>query len=356
MLIPAEEHPRPSSRPSVTRTAQLDLLQLEMPSMQMIGQLVRFHERCLLWYHGCYHGPTFRAELQAKTHPNMETILVDADLQWSGLLFAILAGSLICANDRTLTSWRFKKADIAKQASSWYRAAVSCLNVSNYTAHHSLHAVQAIATLTVSAHTLGLSTEQSVLLGAALKIAQSLGIHRLEFLPSIDVISADSTAEQRQKVLTRETCRRVWSQLCAQDWFSVSVTEAYNINPLFSTSAKPGNRDFLTMEAIPESIPTYVSYGNYLNDIARIIAGLQEALASSHTALTQYKHVLEYDAKMRSLATKDRPVYFNVTEQIDPTWQDFVPWARRSLTICFSHKSKWISFAYAISRLRWCSW
>lgn len=319
-------------------TAQIKLLQLEIPSIQMVWQLVQFHERCLLWYHGCYHGPTFRTELQRRIDPQTDEISVQDDLQWSALLFAVLSGSLICANDRKLASWNFRKIDIAKQAARWYQASITCLEVADFTARHSLSAVQAIATLSLSAHMLGFSSKQVVLLGAALRIAQSLGIHRLAFDRFLDTITPESTAEQRLDVLSREIRRRLWSQLCVQDWFSAPSTEAYNINPLFATSAKPGNRDFLTMETIPEHIPTYVSYSNYLNDIARLIAGLQEALASSHTALSQYERVVEFDADMRSLATKGRPIYFDITQQVHPSWQDFVPWARRCLTICFSHK------------------
>ncbi|KPI36859.1 uncharacterized protein AB675_11808 [Cyphellophora attinorum] len=260
------------------------------------------------------------------------------DPPWSALLFAILAGSIICANDKQLAYWSFRKVDVAKQATRWYNATVKCLEAADFTAKYSLKSVQAIATLTVSAHTLGLSSKQAVLLACATKIAQSLGIHRLSLEPSTDTITSRSRDDDRKEVLERETCRRLWSQLCAQDWFSAPSNDGYSINPLFSTSIKPANRDFITMEIVPDHIPTYVSYGNYLYDIARLLAGLQEALALSHTLLSRYERVIEFDAEMRDLATKQRPIYFNVTEPVDPDWQDFVPWARRSLTICFSHK------------------
>ena len=319
-------------------THDTDSLQMELPPTQLIWQLVRFHERSLLWYHGCYHGPSLRTELQDQLEVGNGSVVVNSDLQWAALLLAILAGSLICANDRQLLHWKFRKVDVAKQAARWYNASIACLDAADYAARHTLHAVQAIATLTISAHVLGFSNKQFVLLGGALKIAQALGIHKLDLEPTI--ITQTSTEEEKQRVLNRETRRRLWSQLCVQDWFSVPTTEACNINPLFATSIKPGNRDFLTMELVPDEIPTYVSYGNYLNDIARLLAGLHEALASSHTVPSQYERVIEFDADMRELATRGRPVYFNVTQPIDPNWQDFVPWARRSLTICFSHKSK----------------
>jgi hypothetical protein len=329
--------PRIASQPE--SAVQANLLQLELPPSEMIWQLVRFHERSLLWYHGCYHGPTLRDQLQCHVDTQTDTITASSDYQWTALLFAILAGSLICANDRQLMEWRFRKSDVAKQATRWYKASIICLDRADYAANHSLDAVQAIATLTVSAHSLGFSNKQSVLLGAALKISQSLGIHKLVKNASIDSITPFSTIEDKRRILDREIRRRLWSQICVQDWFCVPSTEACNINPLFATSVKPSNRDFLTMEHVPDDIPTYVSYGNYLNDIARLIAGLQEALASSHTPLTQYERVMEFDAEMRDLATKGRPIYFDVTQPLDRDWQDFVPWARRSLTICFSHKS-----------------
>ena len=61
------------------------------------------------------------------------------------------------------------------------------------------------------------------------------------------------------------------------------------------------------------------------------------AMTRACTPYTRYEQVLLFDKKMRKLA-KEIPGYFNVTTPIHPSWPVFIPWARRSLTICFAHK------------------
>ncbi|KAG9696247.1 Clavaminate synthase-like protein, partial [Aureobasidium melanogenum] len=92
------------------------------------------------------------------------------------------------------------------------------------------------------------------------------------------------------------------------------------------------------MEPLPEATPTYISYGNYVNDIARLVAEHHSAKAQTSTAFLMYEKVLQYDAKMRNLARNKMPAYFSVTTPIEESWACFIPWARRSLTICFAHK------------------
>jgi hypothetical protein len=316
-------------------------LQMLLPEITHIWKLVDYHELYLLWYHGCYHGPTFRSELQSilPSEPGNDTLDISGvDLQWLALLFSIMAGSLTCTTDRRLEQWRFSKSEVVKLSMQWYKASIFCLNQAEWTMNHSIYSVHAIATLTMSAHPLGRSSELSVLLGAAVKIAQSLGLDRLDHAPVLESIDASSSEEQRYRLLQREIGRRVWSQLCVQDWMSLPFTESHSISPLDFSTTKPSSRDHLTMEPIPSTFPTYVSYGNYLFEIAKLMVGHHEATLRSTTPYTKYEQVLEYDARMRMLATKGMPRYFHVVEPIDRSWPEWVPWARQSLTICFAHK------------------
>ncbi|ETI23861.1 hypothetical protein G647_05668 [Cladophialophora carrionii CBS 160.54] len=104
------------------------------------------------------------------------------------------------------------------------------------------------------------------------------------------------------------------------------------------SSTKPSSRDHLTMEPIPPTFPTYISYGNYLFEIAKLMVGHHKATIRSTTPYTKYEQVLAYDAQMRTLAPTGMPRYFHVVEPTHPSWPEWVPWARRSLTICFAHK------------------
>jgi Fungal Zn(2)-Cys(6) binuclear cluster domain len=326
-----------------TGTAQMSFLQLLLPSRKQVVDMVEYHNSSILWYHGSYHGHTFCKELAEVYQSPGGLQIRDMDLQWAALLFSIMAASMTCASDQTATGWGFQKAERTKLTHQWFKATTTCLHLSGYMLRHHIYSVQAIATLTMSAHILGYSNEQSVLLGVALKIAQSLGLQRLG--PDVDDIRVGTESlrhvispAHRERLVKRETGRRLWLQLCIQDWFSIPFSEMYSINrPQFST-IKPANCDEETLEALPEDIPTNTSFANYLYEIAALMPQIHDATVGSNTLYTKYQHVLDFDAKMRALATDGMPHFFSMREGLEASWPTFVPWARRSLTICFAHK------------------
>ncbi|KEF58178.1 uncharacterized protein A1O9_06104 [Exophiala aquamarina CBS 119918] len=321
--------------------AQETFLQMLLPSVDSIWKLVDYHELYLLWYHGCYHGPTLRWELYSvlSSQEQVSSLMIRGlDLQWLALLFAVITGSLTCATSRQLEQLGFSKSEAVKLSMQWYKATIICLNQAEYTTNHTIYSLHAIATLTMSAHPLGRSSELSILMGSALKIAQSLGLDQLRQNPALEQILPTTSEEQRHTLLRLEVGRRLWSQLCIQDWMSLPFAGNHCINPLHFTTTKPSSRNHLTMDPIPATFPTYVSYGNYLFEIAKLMATHHEAMLRATTPFTKYEQVLDFDSRMRTLATQDMPRYFHVVEPIDPAWPKWVPWARRSLTICFAHK------------------
>lgn len=249
----------------------------------------------------------------------------NANFQWVALLFAVLTGSLVCAPSEQIRAWGFRETERETLSRQWYAAVNTCLTKAHYTANHSIFSCQAIATLTIAAHPLGSSNSHSVMLATAVRIGQSLGLHRL-----VD--------EKAGSVVEREIGRRVWAQLCVQDWFSIPFSEAYLINPLYSTSSLPRNcHDVDLGRTLPDSIPTITSYCRFLTEIAALMPKLQDAMAESNTLYTKYQAVMKYDKEMRTLATSGRPVFLtNVAVQ--PNWPKYIPWARRAIAISSSHK------------------
>ncbi|KAK5048663.1 hypothetical protein LTR84_005754 [Exophiala bonariae] len=324
-------------------------LQSLIPSLEHIWMLVDYHEVYLLWYHCCYHGPTFRSELEsviAEQEDKSKLNITGVRLQWLALLFSIMAASLTCTSEQRLESWGFSKSEAGHLSIQWYKATITCLYQGEWTSDHDMYSVQAVTTLTMSAHSLGRSTELSVLLAAALKIAQVLGLDRLDHNQALEDIDTTSSQDKRHSLLIREVGRKLWSQLCMQDWMSLPFTGNYNINPAHFRTTKPSSRDHLTMEPLPTTFPTYISYGNYLFDIAKLGVRHHEANLKSTTPFTKYQHVLDYDSQMRDLATKGMPRYFHVMEPVDTLWPQWVHWARSSLTVCFAHKIIMIHRAY----------
>ncbi|KAF2663495.1 hypothetical protein BT63DRAFT_379867 [Microthyrium microscopicum] len=309
---------------------QLDMLQTLLPSKKHVYQLVDFHSVCLVWYHGSYNTVVFQNELDdfyTKYQGNVKHF--DVNLQWVALLFSLLTGAITCATDNSANHWGFQLEERLKLSNQWYNATITCLNLSDYMEQHTIYSVQALSSLTISAHTIGKSNTQSVLLSAANRIAESLGLNRL------GEEQASSVAARRIK---RETGRRIWCQLCTQSWFSIPFSESFTLNPKHFDTAKPLNCNDSSTQELPLQIPTMTSYCNYLYDIAALMPQLQEAMASSNTLYTKYEQVLLYDEKMRALVKASLPTFLSNHSPLPESWPIFVPWARRMLALCAAHK------------------
>ncbi|CAN9343005.1 unnamed protein product [Alternaria alternata] len=280
-----------------SRDAQLDVLELLLPDKTHIIQLVEYHNTSILWYHGSYSSAMFGSDLDlfmGEYEGNVRH--EDLNLQWLGLLFAIMTGSITCAPSSIYRSWGFSSEERMVLSQRWYEATVTCLEVAGYIETHTIYSVQAIATLTIAAHILGKSNSQSILLASAGRIAQSLGLHRLG--PE-NAAGATSKEQLRQ----REAGRRVFNQLCTQDWFQIPFSESYSLNPRFFKTSKPLNCNDEDMVPLPLSTPTQASYCNYRYDIAALMPQLLDAMTGCNTLFTKYEQVLRYDEKMRKLAT-----------------------------------------------------
>ena len=309
-----------------TGAAQMSFLQLLMPNRKQVFDMVEYHIDSILWYHGSFHGPTFRRELNEIYQSPSGFQVRSCDLRWLALLYAVMANSLTNANHHTAQSWDFSSDERPKLTTQWFKASVTCLNLSNYMLRHHIYSVQTITTLTMCAHTLGFSAEQSVLLGGALKIAQSLGLQRL---------STDDE-DSLERIIKRETGRRVWSQLLIQDWFAIPSSDMYSINHLHYTTKRSMYCDDETMKPVAEDTPCMSTFLNQLLDYAILMPAAHDGLCNSNSLHAKYQHVLDYDAKLRAI---DLPPILSMKEQLKADWPKWIPWARRSLTICAAHKT-----------------
>ncbi|CEL09320.1 hypothetical protein ASPCAL12458 [Aspergillus calidoustus] len=308
-------------------SSSLTVLQLLLPEPRCVQRIVQYHCDSLLWYHASFHTVVFQQEVtQFLERHGCRIDQPTLDLQWVALLFAVLAGSMTCAPPAMALSWGFGEQERCTIARRWFKAALVCLNRADYTSNHSIYAVECIATMTSSAHMLGHSNSHSVMLATAVRIAQSLGLHLLGS-------GGDDTPNT---VVRKEIGRRVWTELCIQDWFSIPFSESYFIHLLdFSTSAPMNCRDE-EMTALSDDEPTSMSYHRILYGVARLMPRLQDDLAQSNTPYTKYEHVLRYDTQMRTLA-KQVPRWLKNTP-LHPCWPRHVPWARHCLSISSAHK------------------
>jgi hypothetical protein len=143
--------------------------------------------------------------------------------------------------------------------------------------------------------------------------------------------------------------RGCWKCCGQRDWSSslVSVVQSGLVQhsllrdlpcqPIYSTSAPPSNSLDHDLATVGTEVLTITSYSCFLRDIAVIMPQLQDGLVSCNTPYTRYEKVLQWDARLRGLATRERPL-FMTNVPLDPRWPRWVSWARRTLAITSSHK------------------
>ena len=313
-------------------------LQNLIPSRIQMIQLVDYHEAYLLWYLNCIHGPTFRMELNKALEAPEGVQLKTLDLQWSALLFAILAASIVCTSHSVAHSWGFSKAQKRHLSIQWYEAAISCLQLGDYTARPNVYSIQTIQVLSMSAHTIGFSNKQFVLFGAALKIAQNLGLQRLDYDPDLDEITAGEagiTLSRNDVLIRRETGRRIWAQLCTVDWFSIPSSNMYSINKQHFTTSKPRKVDNETTLSAEGWMPLAIDFGNLLYDIASLLAQFHDSVITLSDPAAKYDQVLKYDSRMRALSISllSYPYVDEFTSR--PPW---TRWVKGVVSIVQAHK------------------
>lgn len=335
-----EDQPEFSNGFGKSSIAQLAYLQSLLPRREQAFQLVEYHIHNVLWYNVNFHGDTFLRELAQNYDRPGGLQIREVDLRWVALLFAVLAGTMTCTSDQDTVAWGVSHGERGNLSRQWYKASVNCLNLADYTWRHHLNSVQAICVLTLSAHTLGFSNTHTTLLGSVIKMAQGLGMHRLELEPEEIIPSSVPITDtaKRDRVLRREIGRRLWQQICTQDWFSIPFSEMYLIQHKHFTSLPPQHIDEETLLPISPHEPALVSFSKCAKEIAAIMPEHHDSLLTATTLYQKYEQVLHYDARLKALATEGLPTYFSHNTPIMPYWPGWVSWARRSLRITVAHK------------------
>ncbi|KAL4902890.1 hypothetical protein BDW74DRAFT_186556 [Aspergillus multicolor] len=291
--------------PGPDRASAGAYLQLLLPRRALVERLVAFHCDNVLWYHGSFDENEFLNQVDAFYRVAQGRVSHHSvDLQWLALFFAVLCGAISCAPGRSAESWGFQPWQQTCLAQRWYKAVSTCLHHADFTACHSVYAIQAVGTLTMSAHLLGFSNSLSVLIAPAARIGQCLGLQHRE-------------------------ASGAWRQICIQDWFSIPFFESYLIPRQTGTDRND--------EEAKDDVPSHAAYSNFFYKVATIMCSLHDSTKATQTLYTRYEQVLEHDQQLRSLATTGLPPFLQ-NVPIDPTWPTYVPWARRCLAISLSHK------------------
>jgi hypothetical protein len=316
------------------------LLQNLLPSNMQILHLLNYHETSLLWYHNAFHAPTLREEVSRAINASPGGIQINTlDMRWCALLFATMAASLTCVNDSSAQSWAFNLAEKKTLSRQWYNAATKALNLGDYTSKPHISSIQAIVVMSLAANFVGFPNEQFIFYGAACRIAQVLGLQRVGFDPQLDdpsFVSADVDKSQRDRLVGREIARRIWSQLCVQDWLSIPFSGMCFIQKKHFTSIRARRLDDVTLLLVDENTPVRADFGHYVYDIASLMAEFHDAMTGAPDTTAQFEVLLRYDAKLRAVGSCFPSSFSEENTAADmPPW---VPWARRTAGILFAHR------------------
>ncbi|CAM1508991.1 Fc.00g027300.m01.CDS01 [Cosmosporella sp. VM-42] len=310
---PSTTHSRPGIEPTVDLSSQPDTRWPGPVSPAQGRQLLYYHQQYLAWMHNVIHGPSFYAEFEANLC--RESV---ADKSWLALYYAIVCTTLYHADEDSLSDMGLHIT--VKDVAAVHDQCLQLLHEANFMAVHTLQAIQTISILLQVSHNLGQSDLVSVLLSCAVRIAQSLNLHRVGADRSQN---AESSEHPTQILIDREIKKRVWWSLIRQDWLQIPFQNTYSIHITQFNTPMPSNchEDPLLMIADgkivdrPRDTYTQNSYTNILNEISILVWRHQERLVSVGHPKTSsdglrnlYEQVLRADEELRH-SWRELPIF-----------------------------------------------
>ncbi|QQK44268.1 Fungal transcriptional regulatory protein, N-terminal [Penicillium digitatum] len=259
------------------------------------------------------------------------------DPLWLALYLSVLSATVSSIQDSTkLRGVVDVDLHAIPSTQQLFSAMVQTLYNSHFLSNLSVYSVQAIVISTEVAHNLGLSQLNATLFNAAVRIAECLGIHKIQDQPNKLARNKDEWDEK----VEREVGKRVWCQMIIQDHFAIPFTDTYSISPMHFSTGPPMNADDYDLTDVPITSPTISTYIRVLVKLAELMPGLVDGLGpmkSRKPMREQYEHILKIDQKMRGVVKNIPPFLLRA----DKTKDAEIPWlaiARRSLAITAAEK------------------
>jgi hypothetical protein len=182
----------------------------KLPNLVTSRMLVNFHLEQLAWYHNTIHVPTFMACCEAFWHSGAMP-----DPQWLPLYLSVLSASMwTLTNSLACNGSNELMSPMSCQA--MFELATTQIFQSNSLGRHTIYSVQAICICAMVANVLDSSDQMTVLVNAAVRIAQCLGLHRIP--------GESETSQDWPTMVQREIGRRIWWKLVELDYHSMPYT------------------------------------------------------------------------------------------------------------------------------------
>ena len=186
-----------------------DSLLNKLPNLTTSRMLVDFHLEQLAWYHNTVHVPTFMACCEDFWHSGAMP-----DPQWLPLYLSVLASSMWSIVNSS--SYNESGGISPESCQASFELATTEIFQTDPLGRHTIYSVQAVCICAMVGNVLDSSDKMTVLVNAAIRIAQCLGLHRIPDEPERS-IDWPTTVHQ-------EVGRRIWWKLVELDYHSMPYT------------------------------------------------------------------------------------------------------------------------------------
>lgn len=324
------------------RAVEVMQMQALLPPLEKIYTIIDYHEEFMsYWVGGLWHGPTLRKEVQeASTHSDKVDVTT-VDWRWTALLFSILSSGLIGSPEGVSLEWGYSIEEKVRLSRLWGAAAVTSLNLGDYTSRYHINSIQAIMNMHGLEHLVGSTNQWAALRSVAMVIARGLNLHRIGPHPDDQKLPL-LTGEQKEAFIKREVARRVWYVSVTQEWLcsSSQTFPGYNIQRKHFTTSMPAAFDEETILPVGEDTPTFSKVGNYFFEYAHLVLQFGDAMLESEQLDDQsrYNLVLKWDGELRTSYAEKIPNFLSHRIPLQPHWPKWVGWARRLHEASCSHK------------------
>jgi hypothetical protein len=194
-----------------------------LPNLATSRMLVEFHLEQLAWYHNTIHVPSFMACCETFWHSGAMP-----DPQWLPLYLSVLSSSMWTLTNSP--SYNGSGEITPKSCQATFELATTEIFRTNSLGRHTIYSIQAVCICAMVGNVLDSSDQMTVLVNAAVRIAQCLGLHRIPDEPE-NSIDWPTTVH-------REGGRRIWWKLVELDYHSMPYTGTLSMAFSFNTSAK----------------------------------------------------------------------------------------------------------------------
>nr|XP_018265162.1 nuclear protein [Kwoniella dejecticola CBS 10117]OBR87320.1 nuclear protein [Kwoniella dejecticola CBS 10117] len=285
-----------------------------LPSRQRGEVLVKAYLEKVDWLHRCMHVPTFLRQCNDLWCLPPERVTHEIALPFLGLYLTVCTLGLQFM-DQSEINKHFTVEEAHTLPDTWFNAARSALWAADFVGSHTMEALQCIILLGVFMNNRDRADAAWALLGAAIKMAQGLGLSRLGAeQQAVDGKPLPMWTGRWESLIQREVGRRIWWNLVFLDWqLAPSYNFSCSIQPDQIKTALPANIedediiDERPFKPQPISVRTGMSFQLARLKFAEITQ--RQIWQANNNHHPPYSFILSVDGELRK-AMMELPTFF----------------------------------------------